>query len=134
MRGEIISLVIILGLGAAPAKADTVDALLDKYRSAGATQAFDAARGKSLWFAQHAQAKTGKPVNCSSCHTSDLTRRGRHVRTGKVIDPLAPSANPGRLTDAAKVEKWFKRNCKWTWGRKCSPQEKGDILMFLRTQ
>ena len=47
---------------------------------------------------------------------------------------MAPSVNPKRLTDRSKIEKWFKRNCKWTLGRECTPQEKGDILTFLLAQ
>ena len=54
------------------------------------------------------------------------------VRTGKPIKALAPSVQPQRLTDIGKIRKWFKRNCKWTLGRVCTPQEKGDILLFLK--
>ena len=56
------------------------------------------------------------------------------TKTGKVIDPMAPSVNPKRFTDAKEIEKWFKRNCTWTVGRECTPQEKGDFLSYLRTQ
>jgi signal transduction histidine kinase len=42
---------------------------------------------------------------------------GRHAITGKAISPLSPVANPERFRDAAKVEKWFKRNCSDTLGR-----------------
>lgn len=44
---------------------------------------------------------------------------------------MAPSANPERLTDVRKIEKWFKRNCKWTLGRECSAQEKTDLLLYI---
>ncbi|MBT5634001.1 MAG: DUF1924 domain-containing protein, partial [Gammaproteobacteria bacterium] len=37
-----------------------------------------------------------------------------------------------RFNSMKKVEKWFKRNCKWTFSRPCSPQEKGDILTFIQ--
>ncbi|MEG7525318.1 MAG: DUF1924 domain-containing protein [Chromatiales bacterium] len=60
--------------------------------------------------------------------------RSQHIRTGKVIEPLAPSVNPKRFTDQRKVEKWFIRNCKWTLGRECSSQEKGDLLVYLLSQ
>ncbi|HEY5789135.1 MAG TPA: DUF1924 domain-containing protein, partial [Gammaproteobacteria bacterium] len=65
---------------------------------------------------------------------SDLRSAGRHLRTRKPIEPLAPSANPRRLTDTAEIEKWFRRNCDWTVGRECTAQEKGDLLAWLRTQ
>lgn len=133
MKHEIITLLIMLGLGAAPAQASTVDNLLETYKSEGAGD-FDAERGKAKWFEKHVQEETGKQVDCTTCHGLDLSKQGRHARTGKTIDPLAPSANPARLSDPAEVEKWFKRNCKWTFGRECTPQEKGDFLLYLRAQ
>ena len=47
---------------------------------------------------------------------------------------MAPSVNPKRLTDRTKIEKWFVRNCKWTFGRECTPQEKGDLLSFISSR
>lgn len=44
---------------------------------------------------------------------------------------MATSVNPQRLTDSAKIEKWFARNCKFTLGRECSAQEKGNMLVWL---
>ena len=44
---------------------------------------------------------------------------------------MAPAANPQRFSDAAKVEKWFKRNCNDVLGRACTAQEKGDVLAYL---
>lgn len=69
---------------------------------------------------------------CSTCHHDDLRRNGKHATTGKLIDPLAPSANPKRLTDVEHIEKWLTRNCKWTMARECTPQEKGDFLVMIR--
>jgi hypothetical protein len=71
---------------------------------------------------------------CTSCHSNDLTQPGRHATTGKAIEPLAPSVNAKRLTERRRIEKWFKRNCKWTLGRECTPQEKGDLLSFMGKQ
>ncbi len=62
---------------------------------------------------------------------NDLTRTGKHVKTNKEIKPMTPSANPKRLTDAKKIEKWFKRNCKWTLGRVCTAREKADFLAYI---
>jgi len=57
------------------------------------------------------------------------------VLTGIALyDPMAPCVNPKRLTERRQAEKWFKRNCKWTLGRACTAQEKGDLLSFLRNQ
>jgi Domain of unknown function (DUF1924) len=58
------------------------------------------------------------------------TERGL-TPAGKVVEPLAPSANPDRLTDRRDVEKWFKRNCKQVLGRECTAVEKGHFITFL---
>jgi cytochrome c peroxidase len=75
--------------------------------------------------------KHGREWSCSSCHTADPTVLGKHVKTGKVIQPMAPAANPERFTDAAKTEKWFRRNCGDVVGRECTPEEKADVLTWL---
>lgn len=115
------------------ASADTVTDLLKLYESQGASK-FSAASGESLWTRALPDAKTGDKRKCSDCHAEDLRRIGKHVVTGKSLEPLAPSANAKRLTDAEYVEKWFMRNCKWTLGRECTPQEKGDFLVMIRAK
>ncbi|MEO8119638.1 MAG: DUF1924 domain-containing protein [Rhodoferax sp.] len=84
------------------------------------------ARGQLLFTTKH-----GKDWSCSSCHTATPTADGKHASTGKVIAPLAPAFNPERFTDAAKTEKWFRRNCKDVMGRECTPAEKSDVLAWL---
>ncbi len=91
---------------------------------------FDANRGKELWFTKH-PGEDGKERDCTTCHGKDLTKGGKHAKTGKPIDPMAPSVNKERFTELKKIEKWFKRNCKWTVGRECTNQEKGDLLTYL---
>lgn len=115
----------------AAAHADTVGDLLRQYESQGAAR-FNASAAETMWTKAFADAKTGEPRKCATCHSDDLKRTGKHAVTGKAIEPLAPSANPKRLTDAEHVEKWFSRNCKWTLGRECTPQEKGDFLVMIR--
>jgi hypothetical protein len=88
----------------------------------------DAARGKA--FADRNWGVSEKLPNCVACHTGNLRNPGRHVVTGKTIAPLSPAANPERFTDSAKVEKWFKRNCKEVVGRACSAAEKADFIAF----
>lgn len=68
---------------------------------------------------------------CTSCHTESPLNPGQHAVTGKAIKPLAVAANPDRLSDPAKVEKWFGRNCKEVVGRACTPAEKADFVTFL---
>ena len=102
----------------------------DSYRAAAkqenpAFKDFSATAGRKLY-----SSKVGQ-LMCASCHTDSPMLEGRHVRTNKVILPMAPSANPKRLTDAAKIEKWFKRNCNDVLKRACTAQEKGDFMAYL---
>ncbi len=114
---------------ALPAQAITLDELYKIYSPSGEA-AFSAERGKQLWFEDHLD-EDGKVRNCTVCHGKDLTRAGEHIKTKKVIDPLAQSANSERFTELKQIEKWFKRNCKWTYGRECTDQEKGDLIKYL---
>ena len=77
---------------------------------------FSAQRGQA-WF----NARHGTDWSCSTCHTEDPRTVGRHATTGRSIAAMAPAANPERLTDTAKMEKWFKRNCGDVLGRACTP-------------
>ena len=95
---------------------------------------FDAASGGRAWVQEQHPAGADGPRSCATCHGTDLTRPGRHATTGKAIDPMAVSANPKRLTDPAQTEKWFGRNCRWTLGRECSPQEKGDFVRLIQSR
>lgn len=73
----------------------------------------------------------GRDWSCASCHTADPTAVGKDLKTGNVIQPMAPSANPDRFTDAAKTEKWFRNNCSSVISRECTPEEKSDVLAWL---
>lgn len=76
-------------------------------------------------------SKQGGEWSCASCHTEKPTQAGRHAKTDKPITALAPAANGERFTDAAKVDKWFRRNCNDTLNRVCSAQEKADVMAWL---
>lgn len=102
----------------------------DSYRAAAkqenpAFKDFSATRGQAFY-----NAKPGE-VACATCHGDSPKSHGKHAKTGKDILPLAPSANPERFADAAKVEKWFKRNCSDVLNRACSAQEKGDFMAYV---
>lgn len=127
--------VLLMGVLTTPALtlAATVDEQQAAYRASGAGP-FSAQAGEKLWRQEVANAGDGGARSCTACHGTDLRRAGKHARTGKVIKPMSPAANPQRLTSAKKIRKWFKRNCKWTWGRECTPQEKGDLLSFIQSQ
>ena len=125
--------VVLAALGTSSCFAAAVDDLLQRYRTQGAGP-FDAAVGAAQWDRPTANAAAGETRRCSVCHSTNLRAVGKHATTGKRIEPLAPAANPARLTDAEKIEKWLLRNCKWTWGRECTPQEKGNFLVMMRAQ
>ncbi|AFL76268.1 DUF1924 domain-containing protein [Thiocystis violascens] len=96
--------------------------------------AADAAAGKAGWTREYPASDGSAARSCATCHGRDLTQPGRQANTGKVIEPLAPSVNPKRLTDPAKIEKWLLRNCKWTLGRECTATEKADFIAYIKTQ
>ncbi|HKI60755.1 MAG TPA: DUF1924 domain-containing protein [Mariprofundaceae bacterium] len=125
--------IIVLGLAplTAIAAGSAVPDLLAQYKSQGAAD-FSAERGKAMWSEKHVQKKSGEMVSCATCHGTDLSKPGSHAKTGKLIEAMSPSVNAERLTDPAKIEKWFLRNCKWTLGRECTTQEKGDFLTFIK--
>lgn len=125
------------------AQANAIPEMLELYKAEGGSH-FNAAEGKKMW-------STSKPFTdkkgvlqkdrtCATCHGTDLTKAGKHAKTGKVIAPLAPSVpfvlveegDVARFTVPKKIKKWFKRNCKWTYGRECTAQEKGDFLMYIK--
>lgn len=89
-------------------------------------QGFDTARGELFFKNTH-----GNDWSCASCHTQNPAASGKHAKTDKPIEPLAPSANAERFTDPKKVTKWFKRNCGDVLDRECTAQEKGDVLTYL---
>jgi hypothetical protein len=132
MRRELRTLALGAGLLAAGAAvAQNPAEILRAYESAArqaspAFGGFSAQRGETFFRAAH-----GGDWSCASCHTQSPVAAGRHTVTGKSIAPLAPAASPARFTDAAKVEKWFNRNCNDVLKRACTPAEKGDVLAYL---
>jgi cytochrome c peroxidase len=117
----------VLLLAATAAHAVTPADLLAGYR-AQAAAAPQPARGQQLFVTPQ-----GREWSCSSCHGAVPVGAGRHASTGKAIQALAPAANPQRFTDAAKTEKWFRRNCNDVLGRECAASEKADVLAWLMT-
>jgi len=115
---------LLLG-SAAWAGNTTPEAQLQKW-SAAAGQNGQAERGQAFFTQKH-----GFEWSCASCHGNPPTAQGRHANTGKTIKPLAPAVNPASLTDQAKVDKWFRRNCNDVLKRECTPMEKADMLAWL---
>lgn len=106
---------------------DVVESLLHEYQQQGA-KTFDTSEGKKLWY------RDNDGRSCSNCHADSPLVSGKHVKTGKVIKPMAVSVNPERFGKRRKIEKWFLRNCKWTLGRECTAQEKVNVLSWLNSQ
>lgn len=110
-----------------PAAAQTPQLILESLVAKAAPASV--ARGEQLY---RAKSKAGKTADsCVACHTDNPKAVGQHVKTFKAIDPLAPVAQKDRFTDAAKVEKWFKRNCQEVLDRPCTPQEKADFTAYM---
>ncbi len=127
MTPQTASLAALLLATAAAAQAATPAELARGYGAdAGAPGA--AARGEQFFTSRH-----GREWSCSSCHGTPPTQAGKHAATGRTIEPLAPAFNAERFTDAAKTEKWFRRNCKDVVGRECTAAEKADVLAWLMT-
>lgn len=113
------------GTGAAHAGDTTAAQQLTRWSTeAGAPG--NATRGQSFFNSKH-----GGEWSCASCHGTPPTTEGKHANTGKTIAPLAPAFNPKAFTDTAKVDKWFRRNCKDVLARECSAAEKADVLAYL---
>lgn len=125
-------MILTVFLIATPVQAGNVEELLAQYRSQGAAT-FNAQSGRILWQQNFGKDAEGRERACTTCHGDDPRQAGRHHQTQKPIEPMAPTANRERFTDAAKVEKWFLRNCKGVLERECTPQEKGNLLEWLRT-
>lgn len=126
MKTHLLLAALLLCLTGTGVQAAGINDTQNYYRDRGAGP-FSFDRGEMLWNSQPYENR-----QCATCHGADLTRSGRHERTQKPIEPMAPSVNTSRYTDLKEVEKWFTRNCKWTWGRECTPREKGDLLEYLK--
>lgn len=113
-------------LGAQALAADTSPAQQLSQWSAAAGKPGSAAQGQAFF-----NIKQGGQWSCASCHGTPPTADGKHASTGKAIKPLAPAFNPQVFTDSARVDKWFRRNCKDVLSRECSAAEKADVMAYL---
>jgi hypothetical protein len=116
---------LVLLQGAAHAADTTPAQQLERFSAQAATSG-QAERGRVFF-----TSRQGGEWSCASCHGNPPTKPGKHASTGKSIDPMAPAANPNVFTDTAKVDKWFRRNCKDVLQRECSAGEKADVLAYL---
>lgn len=129
-------LIIALGcfsVNSALADSPAVTKLLKEYTAQGANKP-DLQAGQRLWSTTFKGDKRFAQRSCASCHTTNLKQKGKHLKTKKVIDPMAPSVNAERLTSTREIKKWLKRNCKWTLGRECTAAEKTNLLTYIKQQ
>jgi hypothetical protein len=71
-------------------------------------------------------------ILCRACHVINDEEHPEPKRAKlRYIEPFAPHANPERLSDAERVEEFFKLNCSMVLKRECTPQEKGDLIAWL---
>lgn len=131
MMSRFLMVLCVSTLMIGSASANVLPQMIETFQAQGAN-AGDADAGEALWKKKF--YVDGKARNCQSCHGVDLTKSGSHLRTGKIIEPMALSVNASRFKEVKKVHKWFRRNCKWVLGRECSVQEKVDFLLFLQKQ
>lgn len=113
-----LALWVLSGLAAQAWPADTSPAAQMSQWSAAAGKPGSAGQGQVFFNAKH-----GGQWSCASCHGTPPT--------GKAIKPLAPAFNPQTFTDSARVDKWFRRNCKDVLSRECSAAEKADVMAYL---
>ena len=123
MKHVVVGMALLAAL--ASAQAVTPAEQLAGYTAQAGAPA-QAARGQAFFTSKHCHE-----WSCSRCHGATPTGSGKHASTGKEIKPMAPAFNDQRFADAAKTEKWFRRNCNDVVGRECTPAEKADLLAWL---
>ena len=126
VRRVLLALGALCFIGSSQAGDTQPDALLSQYQQAAGQKA-DRLRGQKFF-----NATAANDLSCASCHGVSPVLPGKHASTGKTIAPLAPMVNPERFSDSAKVEKWFRRNCKDVLNRECTPLEKADVVAYLK--
>ena len=123
---QMLVFALLGGMTAQALAAETTPAQQLSQWSAAAGQPGRVEQGRVFFNTKH-----GGEWSCASCHGTPPTQPGKHASTGKVIKPLAPAFNPQAFTDSARVDKWFRRNCKDVLSRECSAAEKADVLAYL---
>lgn len=134
-----IALAVLLGLTAFSAQASVANAekLAAIYTTVakGANPDFVASAedGKSF-FNQKVKAANGKETACASCHTANPADAGKHIVTGKKIQPLSPAVNNKRFSDYDKVEAQFTKHCNDILGADCKTTDKANYITYLLTE
>jgi len=140
MKKTCLTLVGLLNLVSASAYADITNAekLAIKYTNIAKSdnpefKAPSIAEGQAF-FNRKFTMPNGKEVACASCHTTNPADNGKHLVTGKSIQPLSPYVNKNRFTDLDKVEDKFTEHCTDILGADCTAAEKANFIAFVMTQ
>ena len=140
MKNLSILLVALLGFTAASAQASIANAekLIMIYntqaKGANAEYVGPTATDGKLFFNRKFKQANGKEMSCSSCHTTNPADKGKHVVTGKAIQPLSPVVNSKRFSDFEKVEAKFTQHCVDIIGSDCTAAEKANYITYVLTE
>jgi hypothetical protein len=135
-----IALAALLGLAAFSANADVANAerLANKYtviaKSVNAAYTGPTVADGKFFFNRKISNGSGKEMACASCHTSNPADFGKHVVTGKAINPLSPAVNFKRFSEIEKVEEQFTKHCNDIIGSDCTAAEKASYITYLLTE
>lgn len=135
----LLTVITVLGIASEGRAASELNAEVRAHMEGYASEAkkadpgfsgFSAEAGKEFFYGERLHSVKKKLRSCTTCHTKDPSKPGK-TTVGKVIDPVSPAVNPERFTSVKKIEKWFRRNCKWVLERECTPREKGDYITYM---
>lgn len=126
----VLSAVLFAGSVYAAAPNAAMNTMMDGLKKEAGAATFSAEEGRKLYNMKRVHSQKKEERSCTTCHTANPAASGK-TTAGKVIEPIAPVANPQRFTDPKKVEKWFKRNCEWVLERECTAKEKGDFITYM---
>lgn len=73
----------------------------------------------------------GKEIACADCHTQNPADKGKNIRTGMSIQPMAPAVNQKRFENLNESEKAFTKHCQDLYKKNCTPEEKGNFVKYL---
>ena len=101
----------------------------NKSRNPDSARPFTVEAGRVFYLQKRMKHLTD--FSCAACHTDNPANTGKHVVTNKPIKALAPSVNPERFVDVAKVQKSFAEHCFDLYESDCRAYEKGIYVTYV---
>ena len=83
---SLVFVIVMILLPRVACATEVTEAMLVEFEQ-DASKPFSAEAGNATWTID------AKGRSCTTCHTDSVFVQGRHERTGKVIEPMAPSVN-----------------------------------------